>query len=68
VRIRWDAPLLRWAARHQCGGASLERAAALAVFCQRSSGALSGRLISAVIDDFPTLPTQIPAHHGFLMP
>ena len=42
------------------GGASLERAAALAVFlASDASGALSGRLISAVTDDFPTLPTQI---------
>jgi NAD(P)-dependent dehydrogenase (short-subunit alcohol dehydrogenase family) len=43
------------------GGASLERAAALAVFlASDASGALSGRLISAVTDDFPNLPTQIP--------
>src|SRR5262249_24762021 len=42
------------------GGASLEGAAALAVFlASDASGALSGRLISAVTDDFPTLPTQI---------
>jgi NAD(P)-dependent dehydrogenase (short-subunit alcohol dehydrogenase family) len=42
------------------GGASLERAAALAVFlASNASGALSGRLISAVTDDFPNLPTQI---------
>jgi NAD(P)-dependent dehydrogenase (short-subunit alcohol dehydrogenase family) len=42
------------------GGASLERAAALAVFlASHASGALSGRLISAVTDDFPNLPTQI---------
>jgi len=42
------------------GGASLERAAALAVFlASDASGALSGRLISAVTDDFPNLPTQI---------
>lgn len=43
------------------GGSSLERAAALAVFlASDASGALSGRLISAVTDDFPNLPTQIP--------
>jgi hypothetical protein len=42
------------------GGASLERAAALAVFlASAASGTLSGRLISAVTDDFPSLPTQI---------
>jgi NAD(P)-dependent dehydrogenase (short-subunit alcohol dehydrogenase family) len=42
------------------GGASLERAAALAVFlASDASGTLSGRLISAVTDDFPNLPTQI---------
>ena len=42
------------------GGASLERAAALAVFlASDASGALSGRLISAVTDDFPNLPTRI---------
>jgi 3-oxoacyl-[acyl-carrier protein] reductase len=42
------------------GGASLERAAALAVFlASNASGALSGRLISAVTDDFPNLSTQI---------
>ena len=41
------------------GGASLERATALAVFlASDASGALSGRLISAVTDDFPNLPTQ----------
>jgi NAD(P)-dependent dehydrogenase (short-subunit alcohol dehydrogenase family) len=42
------------------GGASLERATALAVFlASEASGALSGRLISAVTDDVPNLPTQI---------
>ena len=42
------------------GGASLERAAALAVFlASDASGTLSGRLISAVTDDFPNLPRQI---------
>jgi NAD(P)-dependent dehydrogenase (short-subunit alcohol dehydrogenase family) len=42
------------------GGASLERAAALAVFlASNTSGSLSGRLISAVTDDVPNLPTQI---------
>jgi NAD(P)-dependent dehydrogenase (short-subunit alcohol dehydrogenase family) len=42
------------------GGASLEHAAALAVFlASDASGTLSGRLISAVTDDFPNLPTQI---------
>jgi 3-oxoacyl-[acyl-carrier protein] reductase len=43
------------------GGASLGRAAALAVFlASNASGTLSGRLISAVTDDFPNLSTQIP--------
>ena len=42
------------------GGSSLERAVALAVFlASDASGALSGRLISAVTDDFPNLATQI---------
>ena len=42
------------------GGASLERATALAVFlASEASGTLSGRLISAVTDDVPNLPTQI---------
>jgi len=42
------------------GGASLERATALAVFlASEASGTLSGRLISAVADDVPNLPTQI---------
>ena len=42
------------------GGASLERAAALAVFlASDASGVLSGRLLSAVTDDFPTLPARI---------
>jgi NAD(P)-dependent dehydrogenase (short-subunit alcohol dehydrogenase family) len=41
------------------GGASLERATALAVFlASDASGALSGRLISAVTDDFSTLSAQ----------
>jgi len=41
-------------------GASLERAAALAVFlASDASGPLSGRLISAVTDDFPNLPAQL---------
>jgi 3-oxoacyl-[acyl-carrier protein] reductase len=42
------------------GGASLERATALAIFlASDASGALSGRLISAVTDDFANLPTQM---------
>ena len=42
------------------GGASLERATALAVFlASDTSGALSGRLISAVTDDFANLPAQL---------
>ena len=42
------------------GGASLEQAAALAVFLgSEASGPLSGRLISAVTDDVPHLPAQI---------
>jgi NAD(P)-dependent dehydrogenase (short-subunit alcohol dehydrogenase family) len=41
------------------GGASFERAAALAVFlASDASGILSGRLISAVTDDFSNLPMQ----------
>lgn len=43
------------------GGASIEQAAALAVFlASPASGVLSGRLISAVTDDIPNLPAQIP--------
>jgi NAD(P)-dependent dehydrogenase (short-subunit alcohol dehydrogenase family) len=42
------------------GGASLERATALTVFlASEASGTLSGRLISAVTDNVPNLPTQI---------
>jgi 3-oxoacyl-[acyl-carrier protein] reductase len=42
------------------GGASIEQAAALAVFLgSEASGTLSGRLISAVTDDVPHLPAQI---------
>ena len=42
------------------GGASLERAAALAVFLASDlSGSLSGRLISAVTDDFANFPGQM---------
>ena len=56
-----DAPLYALGQRVTSGGgASLEGAAALAVFlASEASGALSGRLISAVTDDFPNLPTQI---------
>jgi NAD(P)-dependent dehydrogenase (short-subunit alcohol dehydrogenase family) len=56
-----DAPLYALGQRVTSGGgASLERATALAVFlASEASGALSGRLISAVTDDFPSLPTQI---------
>jgi NAD(P)-dependent dehydrogenase (short-subunit alcohol dehydrogenase family) len=56
-----DAPLYALGQRVTSGGgASLERATALAVFlASEASGALSGRLISAVTDDFPNLPTQI---------
>ena len=43
------------------GGASMERAAELAVFLAGDeSGALSGRLIRAVADDFHNLPPSIP--------
>jgi 3-oxoacyl-[acyl-carrier protein] reductase len=43
------------------GGAPIDQAAALAVFlASEASGTLSGRLISAVTDDFPNLPAQIP--------
>ena len=42
------------------GGASIEPAAALAVWLgSDASGPLSGRLISAVTDDVPHLPAQI---------
>ena len=42
------------------GGASIEPAAALAVWLgSDASGSLSGRLISAVTDDVPHLPAQI---------
>jgi NAD(P)-dependent dehydrogenase (short-subunit alcohol dehydrogenase family) len=56
-----DAPLYALGQRVTSGGsASLERATALAVFlASEATGALSGRLISAVTDDFPSLPTQI---------
>ena len=43
------------------GGASIDRAADLAVFfASDDSGKLSGRLISAVADDFDNLPPRIP--------
>jgi 3-oxoacyl-[acyl-carrier protein] reductase len=43
------------------GGASIERAAELAVWLgSDASGGLSGRLIHAVMDDFPSLTPQIP--------
>lgn len=43
------------------GGASIERAAELAVFlASDTSGNLSGRLIHAVADDFSNLPPHIP--------
>ncbi len=43
------------------GGTAIEQAAALAVFlASEASGPLSGRLISAVTDDVPNLPAQIP--------
>jgi len=42
------------------GGASIEQAAALAVFLgSEASGLLSGRLISAMTEDVPLLPAQI---------
>jgi hypothetical protein len=42
------------------GGAAIEQAAALAVFlASEASGTLSGRLISAVTDDFSSLPAHI---------
>src|SRR5262245_12662873 len=44
------------------GGAPIDRAAELAVFlASHTSGTLSGRLISAVADDFPNLPARIPS-------
>ena len=43
------------------GGASIERAADLAVWLGgESSGKLSGRLVHAVMDDYPSLPERIP--------
>ncbi len=43
------------------GGASIERAAELAVFlASDDSGEMTGRLISAVTDDFHNLPPRIP--------
>jgi hypothetical protein len=43
------------------GGASIERAAELAVWLgSDESGSLSGRLIHVVMDDFPSLTPQIP--------
>ena len=43
------------------GGASIERAAELAVWlASDAANGLSGRLIHAVMDDFPSLPPQIP--------
>ena len=43
------------------GGASVDRAAELAVFLAGdASGSLSGRLIRAVTDDFSSLPPRIP--------
>ena len=43
------------------GGASIDRATDLAVFLGSDvSGTLSGRLISAVADDFDSLPPRIP--------
>ncbi len=56
-----DTPLYELGQRVTSGGgASLECAAALAVFlASAASGTLSGRLISAVTDDFPNWPTQI---------
>ena len=43
------------------GGASIEQVADLAVFlASGDSGSLSGRLISAVLDDFSNLPERIP--------
>ena len=43
------------------GGASIERAAELAVWLAgEASGKLSGRLVHAVTDDFPNLPPRIP--------
>ena len=43
------------------GGASIDRAAELAVFlASDDSGKLSGRLINAVADDFENLAPRIP--------
>jgi 3-oxoacyl-[acyl-carrier protein] reductase len=43
------------------GGASIERAADLAVWLAgETSGKLSGRLVHAVMDDYPNLAGRIP--------
>ena len=43
------------------GGASMEQAVDLAMFlASDASGTLSGRLISAIADDVPSLPAHIP--------
>ena len=51
---------LEWNNPGTLGGQSSSTKAAMAVFlASDASGTLSGRLISAVTDDFPNLPTQI---------
>ena len=56
-----DAELFQWGQRVTSGGgASMERAAELAVFlASDASGSLSGRLIQAVTDDFASIPPRI---------
>ena len=57
-----DTELIEWGQRVTSGGgASMERAAELAVFlASDASGSMSGRLLRAVTDDFANLPPRIP--------
>jgi NAD(P)-dependent dehydrogenase (short-subunit alcohol dehydrogenase family) len=61
ARAVGDAELHEFGQKVTSGGASIERAAELAVWLgSDESGSLSGRLIHAVMDDFPSLTPQIP--------
>lgn len=57
-----DEQILEWGRQVTSGhGASMDRAAELAVFlASDTSGSISGRLIQAVTDDFEGLPHHIP--------
>ena len=61
-----DEELLEWGQRVTSGrGASMQRAAELAVFlASDASGSLSGRLIQAVTDDFDSLTSLTPEIMG----